>query len=418
MRLGQTAAVPIALLLLAAVIGNAQANAASDQTASTPIKHVVIIMQENHSFDNYFGSYPEVNGLGRIPPKQTIMVHHMHFATRDPCHSADCSIAYFNGGKMDGWSEYEAYGYYNAAELSYYWQLAQNYTLLDNYFSGFMGPSLPNRIVAIAGWNFQDTNNAPTYNGLPLDLTIFDRLNDAKVDWTYYAGYCCNLNGFNPLPLSPHHLTARDTTHFYDDLSKNKLSTVTWIMPAFEGLSEHARFNVTHGMLEVKHMITAIKASRFWQSTAILLTWDEPGGYYDHVAPPNATFGFRVPMLVISPFARHGFVDHKFSSHSSTLALIETLFHLNCMKRDCHSSNLIEAFSFNGRTKGGRPLAPSGGLLVRMASWPSASVLLVWGLSGASTARTQARASPGAAGVPAVRDDQPGNGGDSAAERD
>ncbi|MDV3244441.1 MAG: hypothetical protein LYZ66_04605 [Nitrososphaerales archaeon] len=347
-RLGRAIVVPIALLLIASLLAASQPVAAVGSpplVSLFPIKHVVIIMEENHSFDNYFGTYPGANGVANAPSAYKSLIHTMAKSNHDLCHLYLCSLGYYNNGAMNGWVDPEAFGTYSSNVIPYYWQLAKNYTLLDNYFSGFMGPSLPNHIVAISGWNFHDTENLPTYNGDSLNQTIFDQMNSVGVTWNYYTGYCCSASGFNPLPLATHYLQAKPVSQFLPDLSQKKLADVTYIMPRLEELSEHPPYDVTAGMHEVNGIISAIQQSSYWSSTAILLTWDESGGYYDHVAPPNPTFGFRVPMIVVSPYARHGFIDHTLSSHSSTLSLIDSLFHVPCMKRDCHSSNMMEAFS-------------------------------------------------------------------------
>lgn len=339
--------VSLSSVFLALLLVNSQPVTA--QGTYYPIKHVIIIMQENHSFDNYFGTFPGANGVSNDPPAAKKRVHTMVSMKADLCHSRECSLAYYNNGKMDGWNTTEAFGTYDPKVISYYWQLASNYTLLDNYFSGFMGPSLPNRIVAIAGSNYGDTNNQANFNGQPLDLTIFDLLKTAQVSWRYYTGYCCGLNGFNPLPLATHNVRANDSSLFLSDLKQGKLPEVSWVMPESDELSEHPPYNVTAGMMEVRRIINAVMKSNEWRSTAILLTWDEFGGFYDHVAPPDAGLGFRVPMIVISPYALRGNVDHELSSHSSTLAFIERLFHLPCMQRDCTSSDMMEAFAFGHR---------------------------------------------------------------------
>ncbi|MDV3277491.1 MAG: hypothetical protein LYZ69_03370 [Nitrososphaerales archaeon] len=316
------------------------------QVTPIPIKHVVVMMVENHTFDNLFGTFPGANGVTNDTPAARAKVFTMTSSAHDLCHTVACLTADYDGGRMDGWTDPEAFGTYARAPISYFWDLAQNYTLLDNYFSGFLGSSLPNHIVAIAGWNYNDTRSQSHYDGLPLTKTIFDLLNAKNVSWAYYTGYCCIFSGFNPLPLSPHNLPMKSTLFFLDDLAKGGLPSVAYVMPPTDELSGHPPYNITTGMEWVKSIITGIQRSSSWNSTAILLTWDEGGGYFDHVAPPNDTFGFRVPMIVVSPYARHGFVDHTFASHASIPSFIEKVFGLPCMATDCHSSNLMEAFSF------------------------------------------------------------------------
>jgi phospholipase C len=355
------------LLLVAA----APATRASQPRGISGIDHVVVIMQENHSFDNYFGTFPGANGIQNAPDAAKAQLHWITSVTKDPCHLAPCMQRYYDDGKMDGWTQPEQYGYYNATSIGYYWGLASNYTLFDNYFQGFMGPSLPNRITLLAGSNYGDTNDTQQFNGGHVNKTVFDLLNHAGVSWGYYDGFCCALNDDDPLPLFAN-TTASAYTDVYTAIYNHTLPQVSYVMPASEFTSEHAPQNVTAGEMEVKTLIDTIQRSPYWQSTAILLTWDESGGYYDHVAPPNATYGPRVPLIIVSPYAKHAYIDDTFSSHSSILSFIEAVFGLPCMLEDCHSSNLLGAFDLPPPSS--TPPPPLGGQTTTSASAsPSAS---------------------------------------------
>jgi phospholipase C len=336
------------------------------------IRHVVVIMEENHTFDNFFGTFPGANGVANDPPWAKSKVFVMEASKTDLCHSVACNVKDYDSGKMDGWTDPQAFGTYDKARILYFWQLAQNYTLLDNYFAGFLGPSLPNHIVAISGWNYNDTQDQAHYNGLPLTTTIFDLLNAANKSWAFYTGYCCLPTGFNPLPYSPHHLQAKPEQSFVRDLSKTGLSAVTYIMPPTDQESGHPPYNVTASVPWTKQVVSAIQASPYWSSTAILMTWDEGGGFYDHVAPPNATFDFRVPMIIISPYSRHGYIDHTFASHSSIPAFIEKVFGLPCMFEDCHSSSMMGALDLNQYSPAASAVVTpaTAGFVVAGASFP------------------------------------------------
>ncbi len=331
------------MLVALLVVGSEPAPA---QQSTYPIQHIVIIVQENHSFDNYFGTFPGANGIANAPAAAQAKLHPVTYSTTDMCHTAPCIQTDYDGGKMDGFIESESYGYYTQKSIPYYWGLAQNYTLMDNYFAGFLGPSLPNRVVMIAGSNYGGTTNQNAYDGSLLNATIFDALNYAGVSWKYYTGYPGSLNGFNPLPLTVNGHKATDYAVFKNDVETGKLPSVSWLEPQSDEQSEHPPYNIADGITLVKSAITSVMKSSYWSSTAILLTWDEAGGYYDHVAPPSAGYGMRVPMIIISPFAYRGYVDHTLSSHLSTLALIERLFNLPCMKLDCKANDLMEAFTF------------------------------------------------------------------------
>lgn len=334
----------------------------------TPIRHVVVIMEENHTFDNLFGTFPGANGVANDPAWAKSRVFAMTSESRDLCHSVACSVAYYDGGRMDGWTVPDSFGTYPESSISYFWQLAKNYTLMDNYFSGFMGPSLPNHIVAIAGDVYNHTTDQRVIEGTMLPVTIFDRLNQAGYSWAYFTGYCCELSGFNPLPLAASKLVPGPISAFPEFLATKGLPAVTYLMPPSDQQSGHPPYNVTESQDWVRQAIGAIQASPYWGSTAILLTWDEGGGYYDHVVPPSEALGFRVPMIIVSPYAKAGFVDHAMASHASIPAFIEEVFGLKCMAADCHSSNMTGAFDF------GRPAlvvpALGGSRLAAGAAYP------------------------------------------------
>ncbi|MDA4118379.1 MAG: alkaline phosphatase family protein [Thaumarchaeota archaeon] len=369
----------LALLLFSPI---AAAFAASSTTASptvSPIKHIFIFVEENHTFDNYFGFYPGVNGLANaIPqpdPNSTKPVTPMEITTptipKDLCHLPSCAQTDFDGGKMDGFvnGEHSAMtmGYFNPDLIPYYWDYASQYVLMDNWFTPFMGPSLPNHIYLIAGQSGGITTNQVniTYT-FP---TIVDELDAAHVSWTYYAGEHLFTNGWNPLPASATYMKThpslkglKETTDFPNDIAKANFSSVAWIMPETDQMSEHPPYNVTEGQLQVVSEINEIMKSQYWSSSAIILTWDDYGGWYDSASPPQVDqygFGFRVPALIISPFAKHGFVDNTLSEHASTLKLIETVFNLPSLgTRDAKASDLMEAFDFSQQPR--HPLVMPG----------------------------------------------------------
>ncbi|MGH9919958.1 MAG: alkaline phosphatase family protein, partial [Nitrososphaerales archaeon] len=165
-------------------------------------------------------------------------------------------------------------------------------------------------------------------------------------------------NGWNPLPADEAYLRThpqlqglKDPSAFPSDVAKPGFPSVAWIMPETDEISEHPPYNVTSGELSVVSEINDVMKSQYWSSSAIILTWDDYGGWYDNASPPQVDqygFGFRVPALIISPFARQDFVDNTPSEFASTLKLIETLFHVPSMTgRDADASDLLEAFNFD-----------------------------------------------------------------------
>jgi len=364
--------VPLLLLalLLVSPLAPVLATTTTSSTTETPIKHIFIIVQENHSFDNYFGYYPGVNGLANaLPqpnPNSTVPVSpfELNRATlpKDLCHYAPCAQADYNGGKMNGFlskageNNVQTMGYFNPGLIPYYWDYAYQYVLMDNWYTPFMGPSLPNHIYLLAGQSGGLTNNSVTYKfTFP---TIVNELDAANVTWAYFAGEHYTTNGWNPLPSDLPYLKAHpklqglyETTDFPAAVQKPNFPSVAWLMPESDPVSEHPPYNITKGELAVVNEINEIMQSQYWSSSAIILTWDDYGGWYDNASPPQVDqygFGFRVPALIISPYAKQGFVDNTVSEGASTLKLIETVFHLPSLgTRDAKASDLLEAFNFN-----------------------------------------------------------------------
>jgi phospholipase C len=315
----------------------------------------VVIVEENHTFDNYFGTFPDANGLQNAP----LSIHPYHVTVNAPglCHTWECAHSAFNNGKMDMFAQAEGdigtFGYFDQKNIPYYWSLAKNFTLLDNYYTSILGPSFPNHLYAIAAQSGNITGRWP--NGIMKFKTIFDELDAAHVSWKYYAGGYLNLNGWNPLPGFENYNKKRwfqnqgDTYHIYDDLKHKTLASVTYLMPPGDEDSEHPPYAISNGVKWVSGVVEAIRSSSYWDSTAILLTWDDYGGWYDHVAPRQVDrfgLGFRVPMMVISPLAKQGFIDHELCEHSCIPKFIESLYGLQPLTaRDRVANNLQNAFS-------------------------------------------------------------------------
>jgi phospholipase C len=184
-----------------------------------------------------------------------------------------------------------------------------------------------------------------------------DELEAAHISWKYYAGGYWALNNWNPLPAfvsfkgnATMMRGLADSSQFFTDLRNNVLPSVSWIMPETDQSSEHPPYDITVGEKDVVSIVNAVMASPYWNSTAIFITWDDWGGWYDHVPPPQVDsfgYGFRVPCLVISPYSRHSFIDHTQSDFTSILKFIETIYSLPPLaSRDALANNLTEAFDF------------------------------------------------------------------------
>jgi phospholipase C len=354
-------------LLLASPIASAEAQSSSTSTSALPIKHIFIFVEENHTFDNYFGYYPGVNGLANAKPQpdpnttKPALPFEINTPTipKDLCHMAACARADYANGTMTGFiageKNNETMGYFNPQLIANYWDYASQYVLLDNFYSPLLGPSLPNHIYLLAGQSGGLTGNNISYAfTFP---TIVNELDAAHVSWAYYAGMHSVTNGWNPLPSDipfkeahPDLAGLKESTDFAGDVASPGFPSVAWIMPEADPLSEHPPYNITTGEQIVTSEINDVMKSQYWSSSAIILTWDDYGGWYDNAAPPQVDqygFGFRVPALIISPYAKQGLVDSTLSEFASTLKLIETVFHLPSMgTRDAKASDLLEAFDF------------------------------------------------------------------------
>jgi phospholipase C len=352
MRLLQVA--PLLLLLL---LPAAQPSLAATVSggATNPIQHVVVVFQENHTFDNYFGTYPGANGIQNDPPG----VHPFHITRQitDLCHSTVCAHADYDNGKMDGFLSSEGsnqtFGYYDQSDIPYYWSLAQNYTLFDNYFTSAMGPSLPNHLYLVAG---QDHGIPDSITANPDKMhigSIVDSLEAASVSWAYYSPYTVgNENAIGLISSVADNATRMQnlkmTDSFLTDLQAGDMPSVSYVLSG-DGQNEHPPYDISVGESWVQSIISAIQSSPYWSSTVVLLSWDDYGGWYDHVTPPQVDkygLGFRVPLLVVSPLAKQGYVDHTLSDHTSLMKFIERAFGLaSVTQRDGTSSDLTDALN-------------------------------------------------------------------------
>jgi len=354
---------------------------ASAATSGFPIKHVVVIVEENHTFDNYFGTYPGVNGLANaaaMPDAPDGSSSVKPYPLTTPVLTSNLNNSWtaahkaYDGGKMDGFISAQGgsnvtMGYYDYHLIPYYWDYASQFVLMDDFFTSVMGPSLPNHVYLVAGqsgglvvdsryggfnYTSPDVNDSTFY--FP---SIVSELQAANVTWRYYAGFFGELNNWNPLPAFASVQDSKslmsnvvEADQFASDVKDNKLPSVSWLMPEDDSVSEEPPANVTLGEQTTVAQIDAVMSSPYWNSTAIFLTWDDWGGFYDHVPPPMVDgygYGFRVPCIIISPYAKQGFVDNTQGDFTSTLKFIETVFNLPSLAtRDAQANNLLEAFDF------------------------------------------------------------------------
>jgi len=386
-------------------------NASSDLSGIHKIQHIVIIMQENRSFDSYFGTYPGADGIpmkNGVPTvcspdsetKECVKPYHDPSVTNTGGgHGVGAYLTDLDRGKMDGFvevqraavqtycqhnddpncvqgmmgSQPDVMGYHDARELPNYWTYAQNFVLQDHMFEPTSSWSLPAHLFMVSEWSAKCTSHdpmsctseidkpdsivlgvtpykAPIYAWTDLTYLLYKN----NVSWRYYVApgtqpdcddddaVACSPKPqkattpeiWNPLPYF-------DTVHedeqlgniqqldkFYTAAQNGTLPNVSWVIPN-DKTSEHPPSSITVGQTYVTGLINAIMQGPDWSSTAIFLAWDDWGGFYDHVVPPTVDvngYGFRVPSLVISPYAKRGYIDHQTLSFDAYVKFIEDDF--------------------------------------------------------------------------------------------
>jgi phospholipase C len=438
--------IPLAIALLLTVLGPMLVISPPVTTPTgMPIRHLIFIVQENHSFDNYFGTYPGANGFppgtavptdpngttgltvspfhlntsqyidivgDELPPgisdpdelaslvsNETASVSPFQFLSEIEIalnHSWYVAHIDYNQGKMDGFVAGEdsplTMGYYDRSNIPNYWAYADHFVLDDNFFSSLMGPSLPNHLYIASG------NNGPTnmtydwiigrgivenpsiidpYGGWAQGVnlgwsTLAQQLSESNTSWKWYDGDA-NPRApsiWNVLPLfdyfqkNPDQLVdhVQSTAEFVTDVHNGSLPAVSWIIPGIwvpptypaecegESPSEHPPGRIDCGMDYVTYLINQVMQSSYWQSSAIILTWDDYGGFYDHVAPPQVDQygeGFRVPTLVISPWAKPNFIDHTMYEFASLISLADSILGLPPTEpRVINANDMMNSFDF------------------------------------------------------------------------
>jgi phospholipase C len=367
------------------------------------IQHIVYIIKENRSFDNYFGTYPGAEGAtsGVISTGERVALGHSPDRTsRDLGHAwADAHTA-IDGGKMDRFDLVEAGNVDNDllsmtqfldTDIPNYWSYAEHFTLADHMFGAIAAESFPNHLYAVASqsggvignpnaltWGcdapaqttveVMDTSGNST-NVFPCFefQTVADRLEAAVVPWRFYApvagqiGYIwSSLNAIGHIRNSPL-WDSRVVPYgqFLTDAAAGTLPAVSWLIPDFVVSDHPSRPGLPGGPATISECegenwtvqnINAIMQGPDWPTTAIMLVWDDFGGFYDHLPPPAVDYyglGIRVPFLVISPYVKEGYVSHTVYENASVLQLIETRFNLKALtNREVVANSLLDMFDF------------------------------------------------------------------------
>jgi len=322
---------------------------------ANPIRHVLIASQENRTFDTYFGRYPRAGRFGfpsnyAVPDGAggAVKPHLVHSPmTRDISHSWQDIHKEWHNGAMDGFYITDgpsALGYYDSSNLPYYYRLADAFTLCGNYFCSLLGPSTPNRVALCSGTCGGQTSNSLERGSLDWP-TIVDLLDAQGITWKCYnlgLGTGSSLEDFNALVYFKRWQNDErlyfSEDDYQTDLSNGSLPQVSFLITEAI-ISEHPPADIQMGEDKMADVISALMQSSFWKSSALFLTYDEGGGYFDHVAPPQVDaygLGFRVPTLVISPWARRGYISGQLYEHSSILKFIERRFGLPTLASSNH----------------------------------------------------------------------------------
>jgi phospholipase C len=324
-------------------------------TSPSPIKHVVLIIKENHTFDNYFGTFPGANG-------DATLAHAPDPPASDPPHNHQAWLARATHAVRQQYTE---------QDIPAYFAYAKQFTLCDTYFTEVASQSTPNHLMLIAAASpLMDNSHKsdPPQLQPPFDLpSLPASLSKAGLDWRNYGGYAFDY--IRALRGDPANVT---TDQFKADVAKGYLPAVSWLY-ASEGLSEHpphgqSGATVRQGMQWTVDQVNAIAQSPLWASTAIFITWDDWGGWFDHVEPKNVEqwpndgtryagtqfrYGSRVGCLVLSPYARQGYISQAMHSHVSLVKFCETTFGLPPLNAlDAASDDMSDCFDFSQRPAG------------------------------------------------------------------
>jgi phospholipase C len=332
------------------------------------IEHVVVLMMENRSFDHFLGWLPAADGMqaGLTYIDRYRVPHDTHHLTvtsscgfQDPDHSYEGGRVELNDGRCNGWlraglNDTMSIGYYEQADLQFLGQAAADWTTCDRYFAAVMAETYPNRFYMHCAQTDRLHNN----NSISTMTTIWDRLAAANVSGTYYYSdvpFAILLGSHKPATVAQY-------PQFLVDAAAGTLPAVSFLDPRFEdedaGTSndDHPHADIRAGEDFMNQVYDALRTGPDWASTVFVITYDEWGGFFEHVPPGHAADvarktslrGFRVPAVVISPFARRNHVAHQTLDHTSILRMIEWRWGLDPLTpRDKNAHNLANVLDFS-----------------------------------------------------------------------
>ena len=386
------------------------------------IKHVVIIFQENRTVDNLFNGFPGADTVqsGQNSSGQTVALQPIDIAAPfDLDHSHHGFTTEFAGGAMNGFDrvgtsacstcpapDVRAYGYVPQSETQPYWQMARQYAFADRMFQTNEGPSFPAHQYIVSGTSLASASSpllaaenpnvpggATTTAGCdaPAGTTValidpasgdesqhtakcfehpvlFDLLDTHGVSWRYYqprigAGLWYAPDAIQHIRNGPDYANViTPSTTIISDIQGGTLPQVSWVIPT-AAASDHAKSTDGTGPAWVASVVNAIGASKYWSDTAIFITWDDWGGWYDHVKPQQFNayeLGFRVPLIVVSPYAKPAYVSHVQHEFGSILKFTESTFGLGTLGyTDARADDLSDCFDFAQQPVAFRPIQAS-----------------------------------------------------------
>jgi phospholipase C len=379
-------------------------------------QHVIVIVQENRSFDNLFQGFPgaDTQSYGYDSKGKQVQLKMLSLgAAYDPVHSHHSFVLEFDDGKLDGFDldacspncpkEVE-YSYVDPADTVPYWQLASQYALADHVLQPNEGPSFPAHIYLVAGqsgsggnWSVSE-NPKPSEKSSPLDClappqtlveqidmasfypgregnktfpcvdppTIFDEMDAAGISWKYYTP---GLGGLWTAPYAIKHLADNPQdeadvitpeTTIFSDIAYHTLSQVSYVIPKHQNSDHPGRGHNDGGPAWVASIVNAVAADNYyWPNTAIIVTWDDWGGWFDHYLSGSGhpahnrtdpyEYGLRVPLIAIGPYAKSGYISHTVRDSTAILHFIEDVYGLPSLGTlDAQTDDLFELFDFGG----------------------------------------------------------------------
>jgi phospholipase C len=360
------------------------------------IEHVIVLMMENHSYDNYLGMLSRGDGLQRGPDGkptnsnndangQPVRAFHMANTCqlqRQPSQAWNASHVQYADGTNEGFVRSDsgpvAMAYWTGDDIPFYYGLAGTFPVCDKWFGSVLAQTYPNRRFLLAATALGTINNDFKYvtdGPQPPNGTIMDLLNRHTIPWRDYYSSLPSVGLYLPV-LSANADKVVNIDQYYADAAAGTLPAFSLVEPNFDQYSEENSDDITRGESFSSKVVNAAMQGPGWSKTMLIWCYDEHGGYYDHVPPPAAVppdnvapmlgpgdppggydrYGFRVPAVVVSPYAKRDYVSHVVHDHTSILSFLETKFNLPALtERDAHADNLLDCLDLTGDPAFARP---------------------------------------------------------------